>query len=340
MFKLAIFLLTWLSLVAVWRLLSNGDDFKLPKDGDMKGKKISRIIDRDEKEVDVFESFGVLHTVPLREIVSGGTRKDGIPSIDNPKFISAERANSYLSDIEPGIAVKVGDIKRFYPFEILVWHQIVNDNIEGKRILISYCPLSFSAAAFDPIVDGQSVEFGASGKLWNSNFVMHDRRTGTLWSEIKGEAICGKMAGSKLQKIFCEQTTYGRFKKLYPGGEVLSRQTGFFRFYGDNPYDEYYRTPEIFFPVSNIDSRLDKKDFILGLSMAGRAKAYPVAKLKEETVIKDNFAGRTIVAKYDSDTETGCLFEEFGNGELRNLFSTAGFWFSWAAAYPETEVYK
>lgn len=133
---------------------------------------------------------GVRHSVPLAEIIGGGPEKDGIPSIDEPKFVSITDA-TFLSDDELGIAVTLRDTAKFYPFQILVWHEIVNDEIEGQRILVTYCPLCRSGIVFDPLVSGERVEFGTSGKLWNSNLVMYDRKTDSLWSQILGEAIVG-----------------------------------------------------------------------------------------------------------------------------------------------------
>ncbi|MFH0854159.1 MAG: DUF3179 domain-containing protein [bacterium] len=326
--------------VILYRIFLRRDYFVFPSGEYTKNKKIKRIIKGKEKEIIVQETSGIFHKIPFYEIISAGPRKDGIPPIDNPKFIPIKIADDYLSDIDMGIAVNIKGINRFYPFKILAWHQVVNDIFNGKKILVAYCPLCFSGVAFYSLVDEEQVEFGTSGMVWNSNSLIYDRKTESLWSLILGEAIYGEMTGTKLDMVDFQQINYGGFKKIYPNGEALSRDTGFFRFYDDDPYEEYYRSSENFFPISKIDARLANRDLILGIIAGGNAKAYSFAKLREEGVIKDNFANKKIVAKYNEDMESASLFEEHPIAGLVKLPSMFGFWFSWAAAYPETEVYK
>lgn len=133
-----------------------------------------------------------------------------------------------------------GNTHKFYPYQILVWHEVVNDAVEGERILVTYCPLCLTGFVFDPLVKGERVEFGTSGKLWKSNLVMYDRKTESLWSQILGEAIIGEMVGSKLNLLESDLVRFGEWKERFPGGEVLSRDTGATRFYGSNPYGDYF----------------------------------------------------------------------------------------------------
>ncbi|MBI2038037.1 MAG: DUF3179 domain-containing protein [Candidatus Magasanikbacteria bacterium] len=283
---------------------------------------------------------GVKHSVPLDEIIGGGPPKDGIPSIDNPKFISFQEANKTLPDNEPGIALEIGSVSRFYPFQILVWHEIVNDIVGGKQALITYCPLCLSGIVFDPLVNGERVEFGTSGKLWNSNLVMYDRKTDSLWSQILGEAIMGEQTGKQLAVLPSDQIRFGEWKKLHPNGEVLSRDTGAERFYGQDPYGDYYTTPGTFFPVGKQDSRLPEKEFILGIVINGKAKAYWPPAVKKTGKIEDVFQGKTIVAEYEKNIDAVRLFEKKSNGTLERINPFGAFWFSWAAAHPDTELYK
>ncbi len=201
---------------------------------------------------EIFVTDGVKHSIPLDEILGGGPPKDGIPSIDDPKYISTADASDWLNDEESGLAFSNNGVDRFYPFQILVFHEIVNDTIGGDRVLITYCPLCLSGIVFDPLVDGERVEFGTSGKLWQSNLVMYDRLTGSLWSQILGEAVVGEQTGTKLKVLPFDQMRFGKWKEQYPDGEVLSRDTGATRFYGHDPYGNYYTTPGVFFPVRKI----------------------------------------------------------------------------------------
>lgn len=317
------------------------NDFNLPKNGAVK-KETVMIKDSVDGEIEkeIMITNGVKHNVPLDEIIGGGPPKDGIPSIDNPKFISAAEASKLLNDDEPGVALEVDGAKRFYPFQILVWHEIVNDTINGKRILITYCPLCLSGIVFDPIVKGEQIEFGTSGKLWNSNLVMYDRKTDSLWSQILGEAIAGEMTGTRLEILPSDQIRFGDWKRLRPEGEVLSRDTGTTRFYGQDPYGDYYTSPGTYFPVSKKDDRLSDKDFVLGIVVNNKTKAYfpPAIKTKGEVI--DEFQGKTIIGRYEKELDVVRLFEKKADGTFERINPFGAFWFSWVAAHPETELFK
>lgn len=316
------------------------NDFPLPRGGETQKETITIQDNGGEVEKEIMITNGVKHSVPLDSILGGGPPKDGIPSIDRPKFISVGEASRQLSDIEPGLALEINNVNRFYPFQILVWHEIVNDTINGKRVLVTYCPLCLSGIVFDPLVDGERVEFGTSGKLWNSNLVMYDRKTDSLWSQILGEAVVGEMTGTRLEVLPSDQIRFGDWRKLYPNGEVLSRDTGATRFYGQDPYGDYYTTPGTFFPVDKKDSRLGEKEFILGIVVNGKAKAYWSPAIKKTGKVEDIFQGKTIVAQYEKDIDAVRLFEKKSDGTLERINPFGSFWFSWVAAHPDTELLK
>lgn len=314
---------------------------------------VNREVDRTRvpqrsTERTVMVTDGVKHSVPLEEILSGGPARDGIPPIDNPKFVTIAQADTYVGDEEPGIAVSLNGTHRFYPYQILVWHEIVNDTIpapsdvagEGKRVLVTYCPLCLSGIVFDPVVDGERVEFGTSGKLWNSNLVMYDRKTGSLWSQVLGEAIVGEMTGVKLTVLPSDILRYAEFKRLHPDGQVLSRDTGIARRYGEDPYGNYYSTPQVWFPVNARDDRLGPKEFVLGISTNGSAKAYSTEAVKRVGQVEDRFAGKTIVARYEHDVGAVRLYEKTAEGNLERINPIASYWFAWVAAHPKTELYQ
>ena len=316
------------------------NDFNFPRAGDTQKETMTIQDNGGAVEKEIMVTNGVKHSVPLDSILGGGPPKDGIPSIDRPKFISISEASKQLSDTEPGLALEIGDVNRFYPFQILVWHEIVNDTINGQRVLVTYCPLCLSGIVFDPAVAGERVEFGTSGKLWNSNLVLYDRKTDSLWSQILGEAIVGEMTGTRLKVLASDQIRFGEWRKLHPNGEVLSRDTGATRFYGQDPYGNYYTTPGTFFPVDKKDSRLNEKEFVLGLVVNGKAKAYWPPAVKKAGKVEDMFQGKTIVAQYEKDIDAVRLFEKKKDGERVRINPFGSFWFSWVAAHPDTELLK
>ncbi|MFQ5998791.1 MAG: DUF3179 domain-containing (seleno)protein [Candidatus Bathyarchaeia archaeon] len=218
---------------------------------------------------------GVRHLVSLENIVSGGPPPDGIPSIDDPKFIAANEADKLLSDEDFVLGVVYNEIARAYPHQILAQHEIVNDNFNGKHLVVTFCPLCFTGIAFEPTIDGEPVEFGTSGKLYNSDLVMYDRKTGSYWSQITGQAIKGELTGLVLRQVPLDTIRWGDWKKLYPDTEVLSRDTGFDRFYDQDPYSRYYHTGVVSFPVESNDTRLPAKAVVYGIYIDGRSKAYP-----------------------------------------------------------------
>lgn len=317
------------------------DDFNLPRGGETATTTITTTSPAGATSTRTISvTGGVKHSVPLDEILGGGPPKDGIPPIDNPQFVSIAEAGSFLKDSEVGIALDLRGVQRFYPFQILVWHEIVNDTLGGERALVTYCPLCLTGVVFDPVVSGLRVEFGTSGKLWNSNLVMYDRKTQSLWSQVLGEAIVGEETGARLSVIASDIMRFSDFKALHPDGEVLSRKTGSARPYGSDPYGDYYTTAGTFFPLTRTDNRLPDKEFVLGIVVDGHAKAYAAGAVQKAGSVEENFQGKTVVARFDTGSNSVRIFEKSATGVLTRLETVGAFWFSWAAAHPDTELYK
>lgn len=293
----------------------------------------------DESERKIFVTDGTKHSVPLDEILSGGPPKDGIPSIDKPKFISPAEASEWLKDDEAGTGLCVGADCRFYPYLILVWHEIVNDTVADQPVLVTYCPLCLTGIVFERRLDNKAVEFGTSGKLWKSNLVMYNRaavpRDESLWSQVLGEAIVGKLTGTRLKIVPSDVIKYGDWKKLHPDTKVLSKDTGIKRAYGYDPYGDYYTSNDVSFGASFDDGRLHPKEFVLGVNINGKYKAYQTAALKVGET-RDTFNGETIVIDKKPEGEV----RMFRGTDRRPLPYIGGFWFSWLNAHPGTELFK
>ncbi len=278
----------------------------------------------------------IKHSVPLKDIRSGGPRKDGIPSIDNPEFISVKEANKFVNDDGLGIAVSADGIDRFYPNQILVWHEIVNDNIGDQSLLVTYCPLCGTGVVFDPMVNGKASEFGTSGKLWNSNLVMYDRQTDSYWSQALGEAIVGEMTGAKLRLVPHDNLLYKDWKKEHPKGQVLSKNTGETRNYAQAPYGDYATNRSLFFPTDNNSDLYHPKEPTWGVELNGEYQAYVLEELnKGPAEFTDEVGGVSLTIKFDKDRQIIDIRRENGE-EVVPFYS---FWFSWFSVRPDTGIW-
>ncbi len=314
-------------------LYNQSRQFKLPK-GET---KVSDSLTNSDREILV--TNGVKHSVPLDEILSGGPPKDGIPSIDNPKFSSTSGADKFLKDNEAGQGLCIGSDCRFYPYQIIVWHEIVNDTVGGQPALVTYCPLCATGIVYERKLENNEVQFGTSGKLWQSNLVMYNRtddpKKESLWSQVLGEAIVGEFTGTKLKIIPSDVIRYGDWKMLHPDTKVLSKDTGFIRSYGQDPYSSYYTSDDVSFGASFNDKRLGPKEFVLGIQINGKYKAYRSSALKVGET-KDSFSGEPIFIDKNAEGEV----RVFKGARKEPLPYIGGFWFSWAAVHPSTELYK
>ncbi|HKJ77239.1 MAG TPA: DUF3179 domain-containing protein [Gammaproteobacteria bacterium] len=236
------------------------------------------------------------HTVPMETIVSGGPGKDGIPAIDAPRFIGFGRADEWLHPKEPVIAVEVNGDARAYPLQVLLWHEIVNDRVGGLPVAVTFCPLCNAALAFDRGVEGRVLDFGTTGRLRKSDLVMYDRQTESWWQQFTGRGIVGHFAGTELRKVDSRIVAYADFKEAFPDGEVLSRDTGYDRPYGRNPYRGYDRiSDKPFLLQGSPDPRLPAMARVLGVERGDAIRVYPLSVLEERPVINDDVGDRPIV---------------------------------------------
>jgi len=225
-------------------------------------------------------------SIDIREITSGGPPKDGIPSIDDPVFIDVASANDWLEDVEPVIALKMGDDVRAYPLQILMYHEIVNDVVDGKPVSVTFCPLCNASIVFDRTVDKAVLDFGTTGRLRNSDLVMYDRQSESWWQQFNGVGLIGKYNGVKLTQIKSQIVGYADFAEAYPDGKVLSRDTGYNRFYGQNPYtgyDDINNNPFLYFGKK--DDRLPAMERVLSIGSKGQTQLVPVTPLKDTPVM-------------------------------------------------------
>ncbi|WP_020405246.1 DUF3179 domain-containing protein [Hahella ganghwensis] len=274
--------------------------------------------------------------VPINEIMQGGPPRDGIPSIDNPRFLSLDQAD-FLEDEDRILGINHAGIQRAYPIRILNYHEIVNDRFAGRSVIVSFCPLCGTGMAFSGEIDGQSVEFGVSGLLYNSDLLMYDRDTESLWSQIEGRAVAGLLKGKELESIPVLHTTWADWRSRYPDSKVLSMETGHRRNYDKTPYPDYQTSRYVYFPVSTMDRRYHPKEPVLGVELNGVSKVYPFIELRKGNAsFTDTIGDEQIRIHYQDDHKTAQVFDNEG----KELASVIAFWFAWMAFHPESEVYQ
>lgn len=269
--------------------------------------------------------------IPQGEIRSGGPPRDGIPSIDKPDFIDPDKAN-FMKDEDLVLSYSHNGRTRAYPLRILVWHEIVNETIEGKPVLVTYCPLCGTAMIFDRMVEGKVRDFGVSGLLYQSDVLMYDREDESLWSQLKMEAVSGPLSGTALTLLPSSQLTWSAWKNKHPEGEVLSTKTGHRRHYSSSPYSNYFDSPGTMFPVPKHRDELPEKAWVVGVVVDGKAHAFPLADLT--TTHKANHKG--LVVTYDPKSQLATATGSSGE----NIPVTIVFWFAWQAFHPKTSIWQ
>ncbi|MDQ3649217.1 MAG: DUF3179 domain-containing protein [Acidobacteriota bacterium] len=252
-------------------------------------------------------------SIDLSELMSGGPPKDGIPAVDRPNFISIAEAGKWLGGNEPVIALEVDGEARAYPLQILIWHEIVNDEIKGVPVAVTFCPLCYSAIAFDRRADGRTLTFGVTGMLRHSDMVMYDRETESWWQQFTGEAIVGDQTGKKLQQQPAQIVSFKQFAEAHPESKVLSRETGYRRDYGRNPYvgyDDVGASPFLY--RGKKDSRLRPMEKIVAVAVGGIFRAYPYEVTRKRNVIHDRAGAQELVVFHADGAASALDSSEIG----------------------------
>lgn len=300
---------------------------------------------------------------------SGGPPKDGIPSIDNPKFITASEADTNLDPGDIVFGVARNGVVKAYPQNILVHHEIVNDVIGGEPVSVTYCPLTGTVLGFNR---GETT-FGVSGRLINNNLVMYDRSSETWWPQMLATSIPGPWNNDpgthSLQEFRAIWTTWDHWKNQHPDTKVLSEDTGIPRNYNQDPYGSYnprggYYVPSqgpLFTPLSE-DDRYPPKKVFLGARTPDGAVAFLKDAIREKKLMSGEIAGTPVVAVYDPRYDTAYIYRNpddmsftFENGRvvdptgtdtapdalpLERIHTYDTMWFAWIGYYPDTNVYE
>ena len=262
--------------------------------------------------------------IDLDEVRSGGPPRDGIPPIDVPDFVAGKEADDWLDPREPVIVVSAGEETRAYPLQILTWHEIVNDEVGGVPLSVTFCPLCNASIVFDRRVGGRVLDFGTTGKLRKSDLVRWDRQTESWWQQFTGRAVVGDLAGDVLGRLPASIVAYEDFRRAYPQALVLSRRTGHKRPYGSNPYrgyDSIEDQPFLFFDP--IDERLPPMERVLNISVGDHHKLYPFSALSRVPIVNDEVAETPVVVF--SRNGTLSVLDESRIGDSRTVPSATAY---------------
>lgn len=261
----------------------------------------------------------------VTRVLSGGPGRDGIPAIDEPKFEPIGVNNR--SESVQAIVLRDGDSIKVYPYNILVWHEVVNDTVAGVPVAVTFCPLCGSAIVYDRrLPDGVST-FGVSGGLLESNMIMYDRSTETLWQQSTGKALAGKYFGQELKRNQFQLMTLGEVRTKYPKAHVLSEKTGYPRNYSSNPYSGYDISEDFIFSPSFRDTRYPAKTIFVAFLFGDRAMGVPWLELRDgETYTTEVNEQEITLRKQDSELSV----TDRDGQEIPFYFEM---WFSWAVQH-------
>jgi hypothetical protein len=193
-------------------------------------------------------------TVPRPWLAGSGLPKDGLARLDHPAVVPAAGAAEvkmasshakYLVSSDRVIGVAIGGIARAYPLRVLTWHEVVNDTLAGVPIAVTYSPQGDVAIVFDRhTADGDVLELGFSGLVYNANLVLYDRRPTpseeSLWVQLLARAISGPRAGTTLSIVPFDVEQWGAWKDRYPHTTVVRPDRAFVDQYASEPYGNYY----------------------------------------------------------------------------------------------------
>jgi hypothetical protein len=284
---------------------------------------------------DLLNGFDLEGTLlPREEILAGGPSRDGIESVDEPEFVAVEEAR-WVAVRNPVLGVAVGEEAHVYPVHLIEPHQIVNDEVGGVTVVVTYDPLAAVPRAYRRDVDGRTLTFGVSGLVYNSNFLLYDRETESLWLQFTGEAIAGPVAGKKLVRVPIRQELLGTWLSRHPLSGVMSRSRPQRIDYRYSRYTRYVTQDKIIFPVKARDDRFHAKELVLGVVVGGRPRAYLGSLVtRAGGQVEDEFGGKKIEFSYSSDD--GIFSYEVAEG----VEVTEAYWFAWKAFHPDTEIWN
>lgn len=281
--------------------------------------------------LEVFKLTQADSDVPFESLLQACGARDCIPSIDQPAFVMANSVD-YLRDDDLLLVLTYNGITRAYPTRILDRHEIINDMFGSDPVAVTYCPLCGSGLAFERRQDGQVLEFGVSSLLHNSDLVMYDRQTESLWQQITGEAFAGKFRGSQLKSLPLTMVEWKGWQQKYPHAEVLTVANVRSSRYTQDAYGNYAESDRLYMPVSATDARLHPKRVIYALEIDGQALAIDGEWLAGQGQWSGEIGGQNLAVTYGGEGEVSASLD----GSPVTI--TRMYWFAWYSFHPQTAL--
>lgn len=270
------------------------------------------------------------------EIDHGGPGRDGIPALDEPQFLTGDDRDSQIKPGDRVMGVSYNGVAKAYPITILDFHEVVNDTFADTALTITFCPLCGTGMVFLANAGDQLLNFGVSGLIYNSDMLLYDRKTNSLWSQIMKKAVTGPLKGTTLTQVPAQYTTWASWSQQHPQSLLLSRDTGHQRDYENGGYIQYRRLPGIAFSTLHSDVRIPAKTWVVGITAGEHAMALPFEELdKLEGALAVTVGETALEIQWDKEASAARAFDADG----KEFPTTSGYWFAWVAFHPETGLY-
>ena len=301
--------------------------------------------------------------VPADQLVAAGFPKDGLPVLSAPTVLTIADADALTEELRKQhlgkfmvarqrvLGITINGQARAYPLKILTWHELVNDELGGVPIAVTYNPLCYSAAVFDRRVEGELLEFGVSGLLYNSNPLLYDQRADglgeSLWSQLQFRAIAGPGAerGARLNVLPMQLMRWGEWKAAHPDTTVLAPDMSRIKVY-KRSYGEYFGSPKLRFPVEPLPpvepDQPAYKEPVIAVWSDARWHAFTweqiAARVDEAGTWQTTVGGQPLRFMYQRDIalkgDPAVAWVETDDGTALPPV-TYSFWFAWYAHHPE-----
>ena len=275
--------------------------------------------------------------IATHEIDHGGPGRDGIPALDKPLFYEGDERSKHIKPGDQILGVSYNGIAKAYPISILDYHEIVNDTFGDTPLTVTFCPLCGTGMVFYAEVDDKLLNFGVSGLIYNSDMLLYDRNTQSLWSQIMKKAVTGPLAGSELNQVPAQYTSWKHWLQQHPETLLLSSDTGHTRNYDASPYYDYRRLPFVTFATLHQDTRMPAKTWVVGITLGDDAIALPFTELdKLDKPLAISMGGSPLELQWDKEGAVARVFDSSGT----EIPATAVYWFAWIAFHPASQLYQ